>query len=141
MGTSTELTSTEYNIYRVNIYRVNHRGPDKVFWRCTITECSAIVSTLQRTTYQLDTLQRHPEQYWNCNDPDSSWWYHSTTGQDIFEHWSPTRNTQGQIPDWCDRSDYLCRLSFTVAPLLGWFCAWFLCRCYYPIDFCIIIIV
>jgi hypothetical protein len=24
---------------------------------------------------------------------------------------------------------------------LGWFCAWFLCRCYYPIDFCIIIIV
>jgi hypothetical protein len=24
---------------------------------------------------------------------------------------------------------------------LGWFCALFLCRCYYPIDFCIIIIV
>jgi hypothetical protein len=24
---------------------------------------------------------------------------------------------------------------------LAWFCAWFLCRCYYPIDFCIIIIV
>ena len=27
------------------IYRVNRRGPDKVFWRCTIPECSAAVST------------------------------------------------------------------------------------------------
>ena len=27
------------------IYRVNRRGPDKVFWRCAILECSATVST------------------------------------------------------------------------------------------------
>jgi hypothetical protein len=27
------------------IYRVNRRGPDKVFWRCAIIECSATVST------------------------------------------------------------------------------------------------
>ena len=27
------------------IYRVNRRGPHKVFWRCTIPECSATVST------------------------------------------------------------------------------------------------
>jgi len=63
------------------------------------------------------TLQRHPEQYWNCKDPESSWWYHSTRSQEILEHWSPTRNTQGQILDWCDRPDYLCRLSFPVTPL------------------------
>jgi hypothetical protein len=27
------------------IYRVKRRGPDKAFWRCTIPECSATVST------------------------------------------------------------------------------------------------
>ena len=27
------------------IYRVNRRGPDKVFWRCTIPECSVTMST------------------------------------------------------------------------------------------------
>jgi hypothetical protein len=27
------------------IYRVNCRGPDKVFWRCNIPECSATMST------------------------------------------------------------------------------------------------
>ena len=29
----------------VYIYRVNLMGPDRVFWRCTIPECSATVST------------------------------------------------------------------------------------------------
>jgi hypothetical protein len=43
------------------IYRVNHRGPDKVFWRCTIPECSVTMSTENNIAVRFGRQQHnHP---------------------------------------------------------------------------------
>jgi hypothetical protein len=41
----------------------------------------------------------------------------------------------------CDRPAIIYADSASQLLHLEWSCGWFLCRCYYPIDFCIIIIV
>jgi hypothetical protein len=50
-------------------------------WHCKLKKMTRPPKYLHCNT----TLQRHPEQYWNCKDPESSWWYHSITGQEIQE--------------------------------------------------------
>ena len=114
------------------IYRVNRRGPDKVFWRCTIPECSATVSTennipvgfgRQQHNHPADHTQIVAKQIMNlvterCTKvkPIPSI-YSEELNKLRAKKYLQTRNTQGQIPDWCDRPDYLCRLSFPVTPL------------------------